>query len=1034
MKKIISFSVKNPVTVLMLILGILLLGYISYDKLGTDLFPKLTNPRLYVSFKVGEQPPEEIEKQYVENVEAQISRQSGVISVSSSCKVGSANIIVDYKWGQDMDAASLELQKNVNTLGNDPNVSNVMVSRFDPNSEPIMLIALENNSISNMDDMRKTAENYIRNELIRIEGIAEVQIAGKEEAEIVINTNNYLLEAFNIKTSDIVSKINALDRNISGGRISEGGLEYTIKGVKLIKTIEDINNVVVGYKKEENPSQETTQANPQKEIKRAPVFLKDIAKVKIENKEPQNIVQYNGRKCLGLNIYKETKYNTVSAIEKLNTELKNIEKALPGYKFHVIKNQGKYISDAIGEVKDSAVTGIILAMFVLFIFLRRINTTLIVSISIPISIIATFNLMYFNDLSLNIMTLGGLALGAGMLVDNAIIVMESIYRNIENGLSAKEAAIKGTAEVGGAITASTITTIVVFLPIVYLHGASGELFKDQAWTVAFSLLSSLFVAILVIPMLSSKYIKTKNTSKKSNANTRYFEWYPRSLDKILNKKGLIISLSAIIVLGTFSLLPMIGSDFMPKTESSKFSVKLTLPEGSNIYETNNAVSTISSIIKDVTNDKLEYVYSHAGLPVSTDASTNSDKEINNATIYFKLKKESNISSNDLMAYLNKNLKYNSNVKIEFKNEETALTTIMGSNDAPIVIEVYGKELKNLETISKNICKKLQANKNLFEIGSSFEKGAPEIDIKLDRIQAGILGLDVNSVSSQIKNILSGEKAGTIEKDGELKNIKVNLPDISINDLSELLIKSGDKKYRLADIASIERNYSPKEISRKDQNRIAKITANLKKGAVLDKTIQSIQKDIASLNIPAANRIKYSGEEAKRADSFGSLAFALILSIILVYMVMASQFESLVHPFTILLSIPLAVAGSLLSFFIFGMSLNIMAYIGIIMLVGIAVNDSIILVDAINRLKKEGLELKEAIKDAGKQRIRPIIMTSLTTILALLPLTFGFGESAALRAPMAIAVIGGLISSTLLTLVVIPCLYYVIDKLFTKKVK
>lgn len=1029
MKKIISFSVKNPVTVLMLILGIILLGYISYDKLGTDLFPKLTNPRLYVSFKVGEQPPEEIEKQYVENVEAQISRQSGVISVTSSCKVGSANIIVDYKWGQDMDAASLELQKNVNTLGNDTNVSNVIVSRFDPNSEPIMLIALENNSISNMDDMRKTAENYIRNELIRIEGIAEVQIAGKEEAEIVINTNTYLLEAFNIKTSDIVSKINALDRNISGGRISEGGLEYTIKGVKLIKTIEDINNLVVGYKKE-NTNTQTNEQNTQQEVNKAPVFLKDIAEVKIENKEPQNIVQYNGKKCLGLNIYKETKYNTVSAIEKLNTELKNIEKALPGYKFHIIKNQGKYISDAIGEVKDSAVTGIILAMFVLFIFLRRINTTLIVSVSIPISIIATFNLMYFNDLSLNIMTLGGLALGAGMLVDNAIIVMESIYRNIENGLSAKEAAIKGTAEVGGAITASTITTIVVFLPIVYLHGASGELFKDQAWTVAFSLLSSLFVAILVIPMLSSRYIKTKKSNSESN--TKYFEWYPKSLDKILNRKGLIISISAAIVIGIFSLLPMIGSDFMPKTESSKFSVKLTLPEGSNIYETNNAVSTISSIMKDVTNDKLEYVYSHAGLPVTTDASTNSDKEINNATIYIKLKKESKISSNDLMAYLNKNLKYNSNVKIEFKNEETALTTIMGSNDAPIVIEVYGKELKNLEAISNKICKKLELNENLFEIGSSFEKGAPEIDIKLDRIQAGILGLDVNSVTSQIKNVLSGEKAGTIEKDGELKNIRVNLPDISINELSELIITNGDKKYRLADIADIKRNYSPKEISRKDQNRIAKITANLKKGAVLDKTIQSIQKDIASLNIPASNRIKYSGEEAKRADSFGSLAFALILSIILVYMVMASQFESLVHPFTILLSIPLAVAGSLLSFFIFGMSLNIMAYIGIIMLVGIAVNDSIILVDAINRLKKEGIELREAIKSAGKQRIRPIIMTSLTTILALLPLTFGFGESAALRAPMAIAVIGGLISSTILTLVVIPCLYYVIDNLFTKK--
>jgi len=1027
MKKITSFSVKYPVTVLMMILGIILLGYISYDKLGTDLFPKLTNPRLYIEMKAGERPPEEIEKQYIEPIEAQASRQEGVLSVSSSSKVGRANITIEYNWEQDMDAAFLDIQKALSSYSQNTDITEFNITRFDPNAEPIMLIALEHNSITNMDELRKTAESYIRNELIRIEGIADVHISGKEESEVVINTNDYLLKAYGISTNDIVSKIKTLDRNVSGGTITEAGVQYTVKGMKIIKDLTDIENVIVGF----TNNKTTENSNNTSSNDKTPIYLKDISTVELANKEPENIVKYNGKRCLGLNIYKETKYNTVSAIEKLDKTLKNIEKALPGYKFHIIKNQGKFISDAIGEVQDSALTGIILAMIVLFVFLRRINTTLIVSLSIPISIIATFNLMYFNDLSLNIMTLGGLALGAGMLVDNAIVVMESIFRNLEKGLPPKEAAIKGTAEVGGANTASTITTIVVFLPIVYLHGASGELFKDQAWTVAFSLLSSLFVAIIVIPMLSSRFIKKNITHKKDKSNNK-FAWYGHFLERIITKRIPIIIGTFVIVGVTSLLIPLIGSDFMPKTESNKFSIRLTLEEGSELMNTANTVNSIESIAKDIVGDNLDFIYSHTGPKLVSNSSKGGQEDKNTAIIDIKLKKESNISVSQLMAYLDKNIVGNSNMNLEFLSDQSALGTVLGTDEAPIIIEVYSQEVKELEHISNQISEKLIKNKNLFEVSSSFEKGAPEIDVKIDRLKAGVLGIDINNVTSQIKDILSGKEAGSIEKGGELKSIRVALPKIALKDLSEIEVISGGKKYRIGEIATIETNYSPKEIQRKGQNRIGKISANLRKGAVLDKVVTDIKADIATIDIPSNCRIKIGGEEAKRAESFGSLAFALMLSVILVYMVMASQFESLVHPFTILLSIPLAVAGSLLSFFILGQSLNIMAYIGIIMLVGIAVNDSIILVDAINRLKKDGMELTEAIKQAGLQRIRPIIMTSLTTILALLPLTFGFGESAALRSPMAIAVIGGLITSTLLTLVVIPCLYYSIDRLFVKK--
>jgi HAE1 family hydrophobic/amphiphilic exporter-1 len=1023
MEKITRFSVKYPVSVLMIILAIILLGYISYDKLGTDLLPNLNNPKLFIELQAGEQPPEEIEKQYVDNIESQVSRLEGVSQVSSVCKVGSAKINVEYSWDQDMDAAFLELQKILTNFSQDDNINELNISRYDPNSDPVMLIAMSHNSIDDMNELRKTAQNYVRNELIRIEGIADVQIAGQEEEEVIINTDNYLLQAYGLTADNIVQKINNLNRNVSGGTITEGGFQYTVKGVKIIDKLNDIANIIVGFKKESSSNNEENTGDD------VPVFLKDVATVKMANKEPDNIVLYNGARCLGLSIYKETKYNTVKAVEQLNSSLKEIQKALPGYEFHIIDNQGLFISEAISEVKNSALTGIVLAMIILFVFLRRINTTLIVSISIPISIIATFNLMFFNHLTINIMTLGGLALGAGMLVDNAIVVMENIFRNLEQGMSPKEAAIKGTAEVGGAITASTITTIVVFLPIVYLQGASGELFKDQAWTVAFSLLSSLFVAILVIPMLSSRFIK--KIAIKENKPPKHFLWYGNLLEKILIHKWKVITLSFLLVLGTTLLIPYIGSDFMPKTETKEFTVKLKLEEGTKLQKTAEITTNVEKIIKSLINDDIDFIYSHVG-PFTTSGTDKSVLENDNTSyLKIKLKEDSNLSVDNLISHLNNSLNNNSSIEFEFVRDESALTSILGTEEAPIVVEVIGENFDIIENLSNQIIDQISDIEGLYDISSSIEKGSPEVDIKIDRLKAGILNIDVNSVSNQIKDLLSGKKAGSIDKDGELKEISINLPEVSINNLEEMEIKNSDKSYRLDEIADISLNYSPKQILRSDQSRISKISAQLKKNIALDKVVKKINEKIKHISFPANYRAKITGEEAKRKESFGSLAFALILSIILVYMVMASQFESLIHPFTILLTIPLAGVGSLLAFIILGKSLNIMAYIGIIMLAGIAVNDSIILVDAINRLKAKGTNLKEAIVQAGMQRIRPIIMTSLTTILALLPLTLGFGESASLRSPMAIAVIGGLITSTLLTLVVIPCFYYVIELLFSK---
>ncbi|MDX9881744.1 MAG: efflux RND transporter permease subunit [Prolixibacteraceae bacterium] len=1018
MKKLTEFSVNYPVTILMMVLAVLLLGYISYDKLGIDLFPEINNPRLFIDVKSGERPPEEMEKQFVENLEALAIRQSGVVQVSSVSKVGSAQITVEYTWEKDMDEAFLDLQKAATAFAQNRDIDEINISQHDPNTSPVMIVGLSHTTIDDMNELRKVADNYIRNELIRLEGVAEVDVSGAEENEVLIETEKYMLDAFGLTLDEVATRIQNFNQNISGGSINEMGLRYVVKGISLLDDIDDFGNVIVGYKPIIADDQTATKT---------PVFLREVAKISYQNKEPDNIVHLDGKRCLGLSIFKETKFNTVKAVEQVREALVDIEKALPGYQLVVITNQGTFINNAIKEVKDTALIGILLAVVVLFVFLRRIGTTLIVSIAMPISIIATFNLMYFNGLSLNVMTMGGLALGAGMLVDNAIVVMENIFRNHENGLSIKESAILGTSQVGGAITASTITTIVVFLPIVYLHGASGELFKDQAWTVAFSLLSSLVVAILVIPMLFNFFYK--NRKKVTAQKSVQIKGYGNFLGRLLNVKWMVVVLALFLMAGGALLYPFIGAEFMPKSETREFSIELKMQEGTQLERTSSAVYNIENIISELLGDNLKNIYSHVGPSTGlTGSETDIFEGENTASIKVVLTENSTIGSTKVIQAIGVVLSGMPDIETNFVQDETALNSIMGTDEAPFVIEIKGEDLEVIEDISEQVKQRIAGNPELYNVKSSMEDGSPEVEVVVDRLRAGIFNLSVANVISQIQDQLEGKNAGTVEKGGEMQDITLKLPDKSLNDLSDIVIKNGAQEIRVNEIADIRIGQSPREIYHRNQVRIGKITAHINKDVALDKLVKKVEAQIADVELAPDYKISITGEEEKRKESMQSLSFALILSIALVYMVLASQFESLLHPFTVLLTIPLAVVGSVVLFFVLGKTFNIMALIGVIMLAGIAVNSSIILIDRINQLREEGLSRRDAIMQAGQQRIRPILMTSLTTILALLPLTLGFGESAALRAPMALAVIGGLTTSTLLSLVVIPCVYDVLDGL------
>ena len=1024
MKKIIQFAVNSPVTITMIIMAILLLGKISFDQLGVDLLPDLNNPRLFIEVKAGERPPEEMEKQFIKDIESTAIRQSDVTQVSSIVKAGSARITVEYSWSKNMDEAFLDLQKALSPFSQNSNITDLRITQYDPNTDPVILLGLSHQTITDMAELRKVAESYIRNELIRLEGVAEVSLSGQETVTLTIETEPYKLEAFGLTIDEIASRIETNNQSISGGRVSELGIQYLVKSTTAFSSTVDFENLIVGYK-----AVETQQSGNSAQSVSAPIFLREVASVSFSNAKPENIVRINGERSLGLSVYKEMRFNTVKVVDLVTKQLGTIEQALPGYKFQVITNQGTFINQSINEVKDTAILGVILAVFVLFMFLRRIDTTLIVSLAIPISIVATFSFMYFGNLTLNIMTLGGLALGAGMLIDNAIVVIESIFQNKQRGLDIKQSAIVGTSEVGNAIIASTLTTIVVFLPIVYMHGASGELFKDQAWTVSFSLLSSLFVAIFVIPMLYTQITRDKKSTKL--VKSVEIKSYGNLLKGFLNYRWTVICTAVILIIVTLFIIPFVGTEFMPRTDSKAFSIDVKMPEGTQLERTSAAISNLEELIDMITEDPERVVYSHIGTGSGSEDAVFEGE--NTAVMRVILSDQSKVSSEKLIEQLIQTAENPDGMELTFHQDETSLSNFLGSEGAPIVVEVKGEDLNELENISKEVKARMIEIDGLYNVMTSLEDGAPEIIISMNRTIAGINNLNVSTVIRQLTQQLTGLDAGKMEYRGEMRNIVIKVPDISLSDLNNLIIRNGNQQFRLQEIATLEYGQAPKEVLRRDQFRISKITANLESTKSLDKVAQEIRNSVEDIELLQNYSIIVAGDEEKRQESMQSLLYALILSIILVYMVLASQFESLLHPFTILLTIPLALVGAIWLFFITGKTINIMGVIGIIMLAGIAINNSIILVDRINQLK-QSMSLTDAIIQAGQQRIRPIIMTSLTTILALLPMSFSFGEGASLRSPMAIAVIGGLVTSSLMSLIVIPCVYYVLEQMKRKVLK
>ena len=1018
MRKLAQFSVRYPTTVLMAVLAVIILGYISFQRLGMDLFPHLNTPRLYVEIEAGERPPEEMETQFVSRLESIAVRGRNVTNVFSSSRVGKALITVEYQWNADMDEAFLDLQKAVGDFGTSSGADSITVTQLDPNARPVVVAAFRHDQITDLDSLRQTAENVIRNDLIRLPGVAAVDLVGERRREILVKTDDGTLEAYGLSMDALASTIQNFNRNLTGGSIVEMGIRYTIRGIGQLTSLDDLRRLIVAYK--------TPQADTGA-IVRTPVYLRDVAEVRYEESEPENIVRFNGQPCLGLEIFKEASYNTTEASRGIRAQLAELEQSMPGYHLEVVQDDAEFIKSAIGEVKDAAIFGGLLAVLVLFFFLRRVSVTAVISVTIPVSLLAVFCLMHFSGLTLNLMTLSGLALCIGNLIDNSIVVVENIFRHVEGGTVVSQACVRGTGEVAGAVTSSTLTTIVVFLPIIYLHGVAGELFKEQALTVTFGQVTSLIVALTFIPMLFSRVMRPKG--KWEDAQSVRFHFYGRLLQRILKRKWVVVAGAAALVTVTAAVIPFVGSEFMPRPETAALTIDLTLPEGTSLERTGGVVRNVETMVRDYAGKDLRSIYSRVGPAGTSPSASELLADENNAEINVVLDPKAAARMEGMIRQLERDLSGTPDLTVQFGREQTTLQTTLGTGRAPLVVEIKGKDLKTLTGLADGLKERLRALPELADIVTSFQAGRPEINIEIDKEQASRNSLRSDTIGNQIKRLLAGNELGEMEEKGEYLKIMLKSPEFSLTQLDGLMLEgTGGRRIPLRDVARLTRSESPREIIRNNQVRVAEVRAQIAgKGASFDQIVAKVRAEMAKTNLPQDYTMSVTGEEALRRESFKNLKFALILAIILVYMVMAAQFESLLHPFVILLTIPLAAVGAIWIHIALGLHLNIMSYIGIIMLSGIAVSNSIILIDFINQSRRAGMGLDEAIVYAGRMRIRPILMMSAATILGILPMTIGIGEGASLRAPLALAVTGGLVTSTVLTLVVIPAVYRLIGR-------
>lgn len=1083
--KLIDFSIKRKVTVSMFTVAILLFGIVSLSRLNVNLLPDLSYPTLTIRTEFAGAAPIEIENLITKPIEEAVGVVKGVKKVRSISRTGQSDVVLEFTWGTNMDITNLDVIAKLDALQLPLDAKKPVTLRFDPTLDPVMRYALyydeesieteqtddvqveyasdtedlnSRDAITELKQLRIIADELLKKNLESSDGVAAVKISGGLEEEIQVNLDQRRLAYLNIPIESVTNILGAENVNLSGGRLEEGTQQYLVRTLNEFQNIEQIRNVIV-----------STEGNNT-------IYLKDIADVTQAYKEREAITRLNGMEAVEVAIYKEGDGNTVSVAGVVEDRINRIQQTLPeGMKLEKVYDQSIFISSAVNEVRNAGIIGGILAILVLYFFLRNFWSTVIISISIPVSIIATFNLMYGNDITLNIMSLGGIALGIGMLVDNSIVVLENIARHRDMGKNVLKAAQDGAGEVGTAVIASTLTTVAVFFPLVFVDGIAGQLFRDQALTVTFSLLASLVVAVTLIPMMSSLSGKKKEIAPLAlkepktaigrmfralrlfffytipsiiTKGIKYviggiafiFKWifyFPlMAFDKVysaieklyeiilrgaLHNRLIVLAVAIAAFAGSITLIPQIGIELIPQLSQGEFKVEFKLPPGTPIEQTDAALRSVQAATNANTN--VQSSFAVAGTGNRMDANPDEGGENWGELNVMLASGASSALEEETMSSMRTSL--GQVPGLQYKFARPSLFTF----STPVEIEISGFDLEDLKEVSDELARKMDANSRFADVKNTMEIGSPEIQILFDRDRAAALGLQVHEVADRIVSNVRGDVATRYTYRDRKIDVLVRAREedrSSVDEIQQIVVNPGaDRPIPLNAIAEIKVANGPSEIRRASQQRVALISANLNYGDLGD-AAADVQEIINSTSMPIGTYARIAGQNEEMSDSFRSLLFALALAVFLVYLVMASQFESLLHPFIILFTIPLALIGAILALYVTGTTISVVVFIGLILLAGIVVNNAIVLIDLINQTRQKGVDKFDAIMEGGKSRLRPILMTTLTTTLGLLPLAIGFGDGAELRAPMGITVIGGLLVSTLLTLVVIPVMYSILD--------
>ncbi|HEY3314567.1 MAG TPA: efflux RND transporter permease subunit [Bacillota bacterium] len=1025
---LVKMAVRRRVTVIMGVLVLIILGAVSYGRLPVDLLPNMNFPGAAVITTYSGAGPQEVENLVTRPIEEVLGRVTNVRRISSTSQEETSVVVAEFEWGTNMDFATLDMREKVDLIKRylPADVTAPMVVKFDPSMMPIMMISLTGSQ--GQVGLRQMAEETVKPALERVEGVASISVVGGQTQEVLISVDQSKLLASGVSWSQLSGVLRGLNINLPGGRVTDKGFDYLVRSMGTVESLQDLKDLMIGIRMSASAGRLPAGMGRSTAVPQ-PVRLSDVAEVTLATPDTRALSRLNTTDSVVLAVQKAAMANTVQVAAKVRDRLEAMKPDLPGgVKALATMDQSDFISRAIDTVTGNAWQGALLAVAILFLFLWDLRSVIVIGLAIPISIIGTFVLMYFDHLTLNLMTLGGLALGVGMLVDNAIVVLENIFRRMQEGEAPVEAAINGGRQVAMAITASTLTTVVVFLPVVFVGGMSGMLFRELALTVTFSLLTSLLVALTFVPMAAAILFRRGERFIRKREGWLVIG-YRRALAWVLGHKALVFLLGATVFAVSLLGATHIGGEFIPKMDRGEFDISVTMPSGTTIEETDRAVKRIEEVAQAL--PEKQFITATIGSSGGAMGFRGSSGTPDVASVSVKLVRQNQRtrSTAEIIEAVRKQLSFTSLSGARVGIEQTDPFFGSGGLLQPVEVLVKGKDIGVLRDLSERIAGRLTAIPGLNNIDTSFRQGRPELTIAYDRDKLAQGGQSALLVGSLVKAAVQGDTVATFKLGDQDLDVVLRLrPEDrgSPTAVSELTFMSAaGRPFKLKDVATISQGTGPDTIQREQNQRVATINAGLS-GRDLGTAINDVKKAVSEIALPDGYSVEYSGEYSEMQDAFSGLTLAMVLAVILVYMVMASQFESLLHPFVIMFTMPMAIIGVMAALYFGHLPWSIPSIIASIVLAGVVVNNAIVMIDFINQLRADGRDREEAVLVGAAARLRPILMTTLTTILGLIPMALVTGEGTELTKPLSLVLIGGLSTSTLLTLFMIPIIYTFFD--------